>query len=81
VTGNVEGEKANDILHISSSRGGSIPGTHTVTFDSMADTIELTHRARSRRGFAEGALISAAWVQNKKGIFTMENVLDDITSI
>lgn len=43
-------------LHVSSTRAGSVPGTHTVFFDSAADTIELTHRARSREGFASGAV-------------------------
>ena len=43
-------------LHVSSTRCGSIPGTHTVFFDSKADTIEITHRARSREGFAMGAV-------------------------
>lgn len=43
-------------LHVSSTRVGNVPGTHTVFFDSPADTIELTHRARSREGFASGAV-------------------------
>lgn len=43
-------------LHVSSTRVGSVPGTHTVFFDSAADTIEITHRARSREGFASGAV-------------------------
>ncbi|MDE6774309.1 MAG: 4-hydroxy-tetrahydrodipicolinate reductase, partial [Treponemataceae bacterium] len=43
-------------LHVASVRCGSVPGTHTVFFDSEADTIELTHRARSRKGFAAGAV-------------------------
>ena len=50
-----ERPKANQ-LHVSSTRCGSIPGTHTVFFDSKADTIEITHRARSREGFAMGAV-------------------------
>ena len=45
-------------LHVSSMRCGNIPGTHKVFFDSMADTIELTHTARSREGFASGAVHS-----------------------
>lgn len=45
-------------LHVSSTRCGSVPGTHTVFFDSQADTIELTHTARSRAGFASGAVHS-----------------------
>ncbi|MBO4403933.1 MAG: 4-hydroxy-tetrahydrodipicolinate reductase [Treponema sp.] len=50
-----ERPKANE-LHVSSTRCGSVPGTHTVFFDSEADTIELTHTARSRKGFASGAV-------------------------
>lgn len=46
-------------LHVSSTRCGSTPGTHTVWFDSSADTIELTHRARNREGFALGAVVAA----------------------
>ena len=45
-------------LHVSSTRCGSVPGTHSVFFDSKADTIELTHTARSREGFASGAVRS-----------------------
>ncbi len=70
-------------LHVSSTRFGSEPGTHTVFFDSKADTIELTHRARSREGFAVGAVRAAQWMVqelNSKNIFngklyTMENML------
>lgn len=80
-TGDLSGERPEDVIHISSSRGGTIPGIHTVTFDSLADTIELKHTARNRRGFAEGALIAAAWLKDKKGVFTMEDVLDDIKSL
>lgn len=47
-----------DALHVSSTRCGSVPGTHTVMFDSVADTIEITHRARGREGFALGAVQS-----------------------
>ena len=50
-----ERPKANE-LHVSSTRGGCVPGTHTVFIDSAADTIELTHRARSREGFAMGSV-------------------------
>lgn len=52
-----ERPKANE-LHVASMRVGSVPGTHTVYFDSNADTIEITHRARSREGFANGAVHS-----------------------
>jgi 4-hydroxy-tetrahydrodipicolinate reductase len=54
-----------DELHITSSRGGSVTGTHNVYFDSDADTIELTHTAKNRTGFAEGALLAAHWLKNK----------------
>ena len=52
-----EKPKANQ-LHVSSTRVGHVPGTHTVFFDSPADEIELTHRARSREGFARGAVVA-----------------------
>lgn len=59
-----------------SLRCGSIPGTHTICFDSPADTITLSHAARNREGFASGALRAAEWLQNKKGFFTLENLID-----
>lgn len=64
-----------DELHFASLRAGWIPGTHTVGFDSEADTIELTHRARNRSGLALGALKAALWVRGKKGIFTFRDFL------
>jgi 4-hydroxy-tetrahydrodipicolinate reductase len=65
-------------LHVSSSRAGAVVGTHTVTFDSAADSIELKHTAKNRTGFALGALLAAEWVQGKKGMFTMADVIDDL---
>jgi 4-hydroxy-tetrahydrodipicolinate reductase len=62
-------------IDMSSSRAGMIPGTHTVGFDGASDTIELTHRARDRRGFAGGALLAARWIQGRRGWFTMQDVL------
>jgi len=62
-------------IDMSSSRVGSIPGTHTVGFDGPSDTIELTHAARDRRGFAGGALMAARWLQGRHGWFTMADVL------
>ncbi len=64
-----------EFLHVTSSRTGAVPGTHTVGFDSFADTIELIHTARNRSGFAFGALFAARWIQGKKGVFTMADVL------
>jgi 4-hydroxy-tetrahydrodipicolinate reductase len=51
---------------------------HTVTFDSAADTIELRHVAKNRTGFALGTMLAAEWIQGKKGMFTMEDVLQDL---
>ena len=62
-------------IDVSSSRAGSIPGTHTVGFDAAAETITLTHTARDRAVFARGALHAAQWLQGKRGWFTMEDVL------
>ena len=62
-------------IDISSTRAGAIPGIHTVGFDGPSDTIELTHTARDRRGFAAGALLAARWVHGRVGWFTMEDVL------
>ncbi len=54
-------------IDVSSNRAGAIPGTHEIGFDSAADTITLRHTARSREGFARGALKAAEWVVGKKG--------------
>lgn len=62
-------------IDMSSTRAGTIPGTHTVGFDGPSDTIELTHAARDRRGFATGALVAARWIQGRRGWFTMTDVL------
>jgi 4-hydroxy-tetrahydrodipicolinate reductase len=62
-------------IDTSSSRAGKHPGTHEIGFDSAADTITLRHTARSREGFARGALKSARWILNRKGVFTFEEVL------
>ena len=62
-------------LHVSSSRGGSSPGEHTVKFDSMDDSIELHHIARSRGAFARGAVQVAEWLADKTGYFTMDDFL------
>jgi len=60
---------------VSSVRAGFFPGTHTVGFDSPVDTLTLEHTARSREGFARGALLAAEWIQGKKGFFTFEQVI------
>lgn len=62
-------------LPISSLRCGFIPGTHSVYFDSPHDTITLTHQARNRQGFAQGAVVAAEWLTGKKGFFTLDDML------
>jgi 4-hydroxy-tetrahydrodipicolinate reductase len=62
-------------IDMASTRAGSIPGTHTVGFDSAADTITLTHTARDRSGFARGALEAARWVRGRRGWYSMQDVL------
>ena len=58
-----------------SVRTGSIPGTHEFIFDAPFETIRLAHVARDRRVFAEGALVAAAWLIGRRGVFTMKDVL------
>ena len=62
-------------IDISSTRAGAIPGIHTIGFDAASDTIELTHTARDRRGFAAGAIVAAQFVRERRGWFTMADVL------
>lgn len=62
-------------IDVSSTRAGTIPGVHTIGFDAASDTIELTHTARDRRGFAEGALAAARWIQGRTGWYSMLDVL------
>jgi 4-hydroxy-tetrahydrodipicolinate reductase len=61
-------------ITFTSVRCGSIPGTHTVIFDSPADTVTLSHQARNREGFAEGAVIAAEWLHGKKGLYRFEDI-------
>lgn len=65
-------------IPIASTRAGHIPGTHRVGFDSAADQITLTHMARSREGFAAGALFAARWIVGRKGVFEFSEVIDEI---
>ena len=62
-------------IPIRSIREGLIPGIHTVIWDSDIDTLSLKHEAKSRKGFALGAVIAAEYIYNKKGIFTMNDVV------
>jgi 4-hydroxy-tetrahydrodipicolinate reductase len=67
--------KTEKSIPIRSIREGTIPGTHTVTWDSEIDSLSLKHEARNRKGLALGAVISAEFIYGKKGIFTMNDVL------
>lgn len=63
-------------LEIVSERLPNVPGTHSVCYESEADQICITHTAKNRIGFAEGALLAANWIQGKKGVFTMKDILN-----
>jgi len=78
VTERLDRPPAPEELHVSSTRGGSVPGTHTLTFDSDADTIEITHRARNRSGFASGAVRAAEWLLVNPGVYAADDVFDAI---
>lgn len=62
----------------SSTRAGYIPGTHRIGFDSEPDQILLTHTARSRQGFASGALVAAHWISGRTGVFEFGEVIDEM---
>ena len=69
-------EAAKNDLLIRVKREGEVPGTHSVEYTSAVDTIEIKHTALNRNGFAVGAVIAAEWLVNKKGVFSMKDVLD-----
>lgn len=62
-------------IPIIAKRIDKVPGTHTVSYSSAVDTIEIKHTAHSRNGFALGAVVAAEWLKDKTGIFTMKDVL------
>jgi 4-hydroxy-tetrahydrodipicolinate reductase len=65
-------------IDVASNRAGAIPGTHQIGFDSEADTILLEHRARSRAGFAHGALRAARWMIGRRGVYEFSAVWEEI---
>ena len=71
----LEEPKANEI-QIEAKRIGVVPGTHSVTYNSEVDTIDIKHTAHNREGFALGAVIAAEWIVGKQGVFTMKDVLE-----
>lgn len=65
-------------LTLTANRAGAHPGTHEIGFDSAADTITLRHTARSREGFARGALLAARWLAGKQGVFEFREILGEL---
>ena len=83
---NVEGwfdptaeHKPETFMPVNSIREGEVPGIHSIKWDSEVDSITITHSAKSRAGFALGAVRAAEWLAGKKGFFTMSEMLSDIT--
>lgn len=83
---NVEGwfdptaeHKPETFMPVSSVREGEVPGIHTIKWDSDVDSITISHSAKSRAGFALGAVRAAEWLAGKKGFYTMSEMLSDIT--
>lgn len=62
-------------LYIKDIREGEVPGTHTLRYSSAVDDIEITHRAHNRKGFALGAVIAAEFLKDKKGIYSMSDLI------
>ncbi|HEV2800756.1 MAG TPA: dihydrodipicolinate reductase C-terminal domain-containing protein [Pyrinomonadaceae bacterium] len=67
-------------IPVVSTRAGHIPGTHRVGFDSAADQITLTHTARTREGFASGALLAARWLNGKRGVYEFSEAIDQMVN-
>ena len=75
------GQERGTSVPVASTRAGHIPGTHRVGFDSAADQVLLVHTARSRAGFAAGALLAARWIVGRRGMYAFADVLDDILAL
>jgi 4-hydroxy-tetrahydrodipicolinate reductase len=73
----VEGEYNREVP-VASLRAGFIPGNHTVGFDSEADTLTITHTARSRAGFADGAVVAAKWIAGRQGFYEFSDIIDEL---
>ena len=71
----LENPMSNEIV-IDAKRIENVPGTHTVSYNSDVDLIEIKHLAHNREGFALGAVIAAEWILGKKGVFTMKDILN-----
>ncbi len=73
-TGRLDRQVRPEELHFASIRAGRNAGYHEAIFDSMADEIKLSHSAHGRRGFAEGAIVAAEFIKDKKGFYTFDEV-------
>jgi 4-hydroxy-tetrahydrodipicolinate reductase len=78
LAGSPEGKIRPEQLQVTSGRIGSVVGTHSVRFDSTADSIEIVHTAKNRTGFALGAVVAAEWIKDKQGMYTFDEVLEDL---
>lgn len=78
VTNRLDRPIKKDELHFASIRAGRNPGRHEIVFDSFADEISLSHQAHNRRGFAEGALMAARFIQNKKGFYSFDDIFKEV---
>ncbi len=71
----LNGNNSENTIPITAIREDNVPGTHTVSYKSLVDDIDIKHTAHSREGFALGAIIASEWLVNKKGVYTMKDVL------
>lgn len=71
----LDGKSADENIPIYAKRIDHVPGTHTVSYHSEIDSIEITHTAHTRKGFALGAVLAAEWIHGKTGFFSMKDVL------
>jgi 4-hydroxy-tetrahydrodipicolinate reductase len=74
----LESVKDKSKMHISSFRLGNVIGDHTVKIDSPYESIEFTHSAKNRNGFALGVLEAASWIHEKKGFYSFDKVLESM---
>ena len=72
----LDSKASEEIIPITAKRIPDVPGTHTVSYDSVVDSIEIKHTAHNRQGFALGAVIAAEWLVNKTGVYSMKDVLN-----
>lgn len=72
-------EKNGETLYIQDVREGEVPGTHTLHYTSTVDTIEITHKAHNRSGFALGAVMAAEFMQGKTGVYTMDDLIGELS--